>query len=128
MSGHTRDVLLVAVGGAAGAVMRHLVGRLLGPASDNAIPWHTLFVNVTGAFVLGLLVTFAARQGSPDWWRPLLGVGVLGGYTTFSTFSLELAELALGGSLPVAAAYLVLSGLAAVGGALVGIMAGRAMA
>ena len=127
MTEHTRDLLLVATGGALGAVARHSVGRLVGPAPEGHIPWHTLAVNVTGAFAIGFLLVFAARNGWPGWWRPLIGVGLLGGYTTFSALSLETADLLLRGSYGVGGAYLVLSGAAAIGGALAGIFAGRAL-
>ncbi|MBE0417202.1 MAG: CrcB family protein [Coriobacteriia bacterium] len=128
MSGHTRDLLLIATGGAIGAVARHSVGRLVGPSAEGGIPWHTLIVNLTGAFALGLLLVFASRHGWPGWWRPLLGVGLLGGYTTFSALSLETAELLLRGSMIAAAAYMGLSVGAAVCGALAGILLGRAVA
>jgi len=127
MTEHTRDLMLIAAGGAAGAVTRHSIGRMVGPSAEGGIPWHTLVVNVTGAFALGLLLVIATRHGWPGWWRPLLGVGLLGGYTTFSALSLEAADLVLRGSLAAAAAYLGLSGLAAIGGALSGILVGRAL-
>jgi fluoride exporter len=125
---HTRDLLLIAVGGALGAVTRHSVGRLVGPSAEGGIPWHTFIVNITGAFALGLLLVIASRHGWPGWWRPLLAVGLLGGYTTFSALSLEAADLMLRGSLPTAALYLGLSGGAAIAGALGGILLGRAVA
>ena len=128
MSEHTRDVLLIAFGGAIGSVGRHVVGRMIGPASSGGFHWHTLVVNVSGSFALGLLLVIAARQGWPGWWRPLLGVGILGGYTTFSTFSLESAELILRGDMGTAAVYMSLSAIGAVAGALAGIMLGRAIA
>lgn len=126
MSPHLRDVLLVAAGGAVGSVMRYGAGKALGPTSDASFPWHTLLVNVTGAFMLGLLVVTAARQGWPGWWRPLAGVGMLGGYTTFSTFSMETVELALHGAHWLAAAYAAVSLAAGVAGAAAGVLLGRA--
>ena len=126
MNPHLRDVLLVAAGGAVGSVMRYGVGKMLGPQSDAGWPWHTFAVNVTGAFVLGLLIVAAARHGWPGWWRPLVGVGVLGGYTTFSTFSLEVVELALRGAAFQAGGYAALSLVAGLAGAAAGIMLGRA--
>jgi CrcB protein len=100
-----RDLAMVAAGGAIGAVLRYLVGRAMGPQADSAVPWHTLFVNVTGAFVLGLLIAVAARHGWPGWWRPFVAVGILGGYTTFSTFSIESVELILRGHSATGLAY-----------------------
>lgn len=122
-----RDFALVAIGGAAGASLRYLVGRLMGPQADIAIPWHTFAVNISGAFVLGLFVVLAGRQGWPGWWRPLIAVGVLGGYTTFSTFTLETVELALHGRGLAAAGYAVGSVVAALVGCALGIAAGRSV-
>lgn len=128
MNAHVRDIALVAAGGAAGSVLRYLVGRVMGPTADAAVPWHTFAVNASGAFVLGLFIVLAARQGWPGWWRPLVAVGVLGGYTTFSTFSLETVELALHGRAGVAAAYAIGSLAAGIVGAGAGILLGRTVA
>lgn len=78
-------LLVVALGGAAGALARYAVGVLL-PHGSSSLPVATLVVNVVGCFLLGVLVA-----GWPDarWLRPFLGTGVLGGFTTFSTFALE---------------------------------------
>jgi CrcB protein len=124
---HARDLALVAVGGAFGSVLRYSVGRLMGPQADVTIPWHTLAVNVTGAFAIGLLLVIAAKGGWPGWWRPLIAVGVLGGYTTFSTFSLEVVELALHGRIAASAAYAGGSLAAGVAGCAAGIAVGRSL-
>lgn len=98
--------LLVAAGGALGAGARHLVnigfGRLLGPA----FPWATVFVNVFGCLAMGLLIAaFALRfSGSLDA-RTFLATGVLGGFTTFSAFSLDFANLVERGDWGLALAY-----------------------
>lgn len=124
-----RDIALVALGGALGSVMRMLTGRLVGAQSAGSAhwPWQTFIVNVTGAFVIGLLVVAAGRFGWPSWWRPLLAVGVLGGYTTFSTFSLEIVEAGLTGNTGIAAAYAFGSLAAGVAACWLGVMAGRAI-
>jgi len=122
-----RDVLLVAAGGALGSMLRYYVGRLMGPQADTSVPWHTFAVNITGAFVIGLLIVLAAKGGWPGWWRPLIAVGILGGYTTFSTFSLEVVELALRGNTGTAVAYAVGSLAAGVAGCAAGIVVGRAV-
>lgn len=86
-------VLLVAVGGAAGSVARYLVGaaalRWIGPGW----PWGTMTVNIVGGFLMGLLTGWLALRaaGQQETLRVLLGVGVLGGFTTFSAFSLDAA-------------------------------------
>lgn len=91
--------LNVALGGAAGAVLRYQSGRaltaLIGPQAAAAFPWATLAVNVIGSMAMGLLAGWLARQGqaggAAEHWRLLIGVGLLGGFTTFSAFSLETA-------------------------------------
>src|SRR5690606_30413485 len=84
--------LYVALGGGAGALLRYQAGRLmthwLGP--NMTFPWPTFVVNVTGSLAMGLLAGYLARHGQGgEHWRLLLGVGLLGGYTTFCSFSLE---------------------------------------
>ena len=114
--------LLVVVGGGLGAWLRFAIGRLIG---SIGFPYATLTVNILGSFAMGLLVGWLARQGGPgsfdsEGWRLLLGVGVLGGFTTFSAFSLEIVTLAQRGAVGAAAAYAALS---LVGG-VIGLMAG----
>lgn len=116
--------LYVAVGGGLGAWLRFVAGRLtfsaIGPAAASAFPWATLIVNISGSFAMGILVGWLARDGSSggtgsEGWRLLIGVGLLGGFTTFSAFSLEIVDLAGRGSwgLPVIyAAASVLGGIA----------------
>ena len=89
-------LLLVGAGGASGAIARYLAGlaymRLFGPSRPYLA---TAFINVTGGLLMGLLVGLLALKVAEggERWRLLLGVGVLGGYTTFSTFSLEAVML-----------------------------------
>ena len=127
MSSAARDIMLVAAGGAIGSALRYGIGRLMGPTADASFPWHTFLINVTGSFLIGLLLVAAARLGWPGWWRPFLAVGILGGYTTFSTFALETVELGLRGSYATAGVYAI--GSLAVGllAAWAGIMLGRSV-
>lgn len=118
--------LSVAAGGAAGAWLRFAAGRLIGPAS---FPFATLTVNVLGSLAMGLLAGWLARHGTGgEQWRLLLGVGVLGGFTTFSAFSLEVVTLAQRGAMGQAALYIVLSLAGGVGGLLLGLMLSRGIA
>ena len=110
--------LYVAVGGAAGAMVRYAAGQALGPPRPGAFPWHTFAVNVAGSLLLGLIMTLVPAD-DPRHLRPLLAVGFCGGLTTFSTFSFETvgllqaraygtALLYVGGSLLLALAAVVI--------------------
>lgn len=83
-------ILLVMLGGALGSAARLLVGRAMTTLLGAGFPWGTLTVNLVGGLAMGLLAGGLAKLTVPgEPWRLLLGVGVLGGFTTFSTFSLE---------------------------------------
>ena len=122
-------LLLVAAGGATGAVMRYLTGmglfRLLGPGW----PWGTLTVNIVGGLAMGLLAGVLALRGGEDQerWRVLLGVGVLGGFTTFSAFSLEVALMIERKEWPQAFGYSTLSVVLSVAALFAGLMLARRM-
>jgi CrcB protein len=110
-------LLLVALGGAVGSVARFQTGvwmsRLFGPAR----PWAGTFtVNIVGGFLMGLLVGVLAHRGGADQdrWRLLLAVGVLGGFTTFSSFSLETVNMIQRGDIAVAAGYVTASVVGAI--------------
>jgi len=106
--------LAVALGGGFGAWLRFVAGRLI-PAA--AFPFSTLTVNLLGRFAMGVLAGWLARHGSDgEGWRLLLGVGVLGGFTTFSAFSLELVLMIERGTPATAALYAAISVAAGIGG------------
>ena len=118
--------LTVALGGGLGAWLRYVVGRLVPFA---AFPWSTLTVNVLGSFAMGVLAGWLARHGQGgETWRLLLGVGLLGGFTTFSAFSLELVTMIERGQAGLALAYAAVSVIAGVAGLFAGLMIVRALA
>jgi fluoride exporter len=101
--------LLIALGGAAGSLLRYLVGGAVQRTSAGGFPIGTMFVNVSGCFLIGILVRqFLNMQISPEL-RALLIVGFCGGFTTFSTFSAETLGLIEGGEYGRAASYIILS-------------------
>lgn len=118
--------LYVAVGGGIGSWLRFLAGRLI---ASPTFPWATLTVNVAGSFAMGLLAGWLARHGTgSESWRLLLGVGLLGGFTTFSAFSLEFALLVERGSIGTAALYAAVSLAAGFAGLFAGLSFMRSMA
>lgn len=124
--------LIVAVGGAVGSWLRYVVVARLwlqaaGPAA--AFPWATLSVNVAGSFAMGLLAGWLARAGTHgDGLRLLLGVGLLGGFTTFSAFSLDVVLLAQRGAIGTAALYAAVSLAAGFAGLFAGLALMRSAA
>ncbi len=115
-------ILAVALGGALGSVTRYLVGIGVGKLFGTDFPWGKLIINITGSFVIGLFAgLFATRWNLPQAARIFLIVGFCGGYTTFSTFSLDSFYLIERGEFAATAAYMVASALLSVG-ALIGAM------
>lgn len=117
--------LQVAAGGAIGAVLRH--------AATRALPWHgpgfpvgTFLVNVSGCFVMGLLAALFAHRGGQQA-APFLMTGVLGGFTTFSAFSLDALVLWQRGQGALAVAYVAGSVLLSLAGVALGLALGRAV-
>ncbi|MGY6551302.1 MAG: fluoride efflux transporter CrcB [Erythrobacter sp.] len=101
---------LVATGGAMGAVGRYQLGRLVthlvGEETATNFPWATMVVNILGCFAMGLLFGWFIRQGATnETVRLFLGVGILGGFTTFSSFGLEMLVLLQRGTVMPALAY-----------------------
>lgn len=113
-------LLGVAGGGALGSLLRFTVGRLL-PTAPAAFPWSTLGINVLGSLALGALAGASlARPDASPALRTFLSVGLLGGFTTFSTFSVETITLAQSSSLLRAGLYVLLSVTLALAGAALG--------
>jgi CrcB protein len=109
--------VIVFLGAGIGGAFRHGVNlaalRLLGA---GAFPFGTLAINVLGSFLMGVVVEFfALRSGLPQQWRLFLATGILGGFTTFSAFSLEVALLYEKGEVGAALAYVLASLILAVG-------------
>jgi fluoride exporter len=120
--------LIVFLGGGVGAALRHgfnlLFARLLG----TAFPYATLWENISGSVVMGLLVAlFAFKSGIPQHWQLFLTTGILGGYTTFSTFSLDVALLYERGQVGLAALYVLLSVVLSIGGLFAGLTLVRSL-
>ncbi len=123
-----KHLLLVAVGGAIGASLRHLVGlaslKLMGPG----FPYGTFVVNVIGSFVMGAFIAWLAARSQADvWLRYLIATGFLGGFTTFSAFSLDAVFLWERGEATTALAYVLLSVMLSIFAVLAGLFLVRAL-
>ena len=109
--------LIVFIGGGIGAALRHGFNLAFARLFGTAFPYATLFENVSGSIAMGALVAlFAFRSGIPHHWQLFLTTGILGGYTTFSTFSLDVAVLYERGEIGLAALYVLLSVVLSIGG------------
>ena len=122
------QLLIVAAGGAIGSSLRHLTNlaalRLFGPG----FPWGTLTVNVLGCFAMGLFIELLGRRlgGSPEL-RLFIATGVLGGYTTFSAFSLDFATLTERGAVIHGLFYLAASVVLSIGALFAGLWLARSV-
>ena len=121
------NVLLVALGGAIGSAARYLVGAFVANRFGPDFPWGTFIVNVSGSFFIGVILSFVGGGQLPAGARPFLAVGIMGGYTTFSTYSHETLQLIQGGEFGAATFNTlgqVVAGLVAV---YLGVVLGRAL-
>jgi len=120
-------MLLVAVGGALGAIARYLVDFWVVSRGITRVPLGTLVVNVSGSFALGLLVGVLGATGGPDWILTLGGTGFLAAYTTFSTWMFEAARLVQRGAWSAALVHLSATVVLGVGFAAAGLWLGSAL-
>lgn len=116
--------LSVALGGAIGAVMRFGVGLVVVRLSGPGFPVATLTVNVVGSFLMGLCAVWLFQRGLTSW-QPFVLTGILGGFTTFSAFSLEAFTLFERGQAGAAALYVGLSVVLSIGALIVGVTMAR---
>jgi CrcB protein len=102
-------LLLIALGGAVGSVLRYVVGRAVQGLGGGAFPAGTLVVNIVGCFLIGVFVRFLLNMQTSPELRALLVVGFCGGFTTFSTFTYETVGLIDGGNYARATIYVLAS-------------------
>ncbi|MEU5200572.1 fluoride efflux transporter CrcB [Streptomyces scabiei] len=119
--------VLVIVGGMVGAPLRYLTDRAVQARHATAFPWGTFAVNVTGSLVLGTLTGAVAAGAAGSHLQLLLGTGLCGALTTYSTFSYETVRLAQDGARPLAVANAVASVAAGLGAVFVGLTVARAL-
>lgn len=111
-------VALVAIGGMAGSAARYGLSQAL---DEGRLPWGTLAANVIGSLLLGLLLGVSVGRRSAPWWYALAGVGVLGAFTTMSTFQVQVVEMIDDGRGGDAVVYLVLTVALGVAAAAIGL-------
>jgi CrcB protein len=123
-------LIFVALGGGAGAVARYLVGMQTLRAFGSNWPYGTFAVNILGGFLMGALAGYLAHKGGADQerWRLLLGVGVLGGFTTFSAFSLDAMLMLERGDWGLALGYVLASVIGSIAALALGLGMARALA
>ena len=118
------NYILVFIGGGLGSTLRYIVNIVCPRFLGAAFPYHTFIINITGSTVMGLIAGYLAFRGEASQpWRLFLMTGILGGYTTFSAFSLDTALLYERGAMGLAAFYV----LGSVGISIAGLFAGLAL-
>ena len=123
-----RTAVAIAIAGALGALARYGLDGFVSRRMRGAFPWGTFVVNVSGAFVLGLVFTLATeRWGLPAWLRSAITIGLLGAYTTFSTLMFETYRLAEDRATGLAFANIAGSCVAGLAAVYLGIVLGRAL-
>ena len=121
------DYVWVGIGGGIGAIARFFVGKKVVEQWGSSFPYATLLINISGAIVIGFLMTLLVERSITDsFWRTLLVVGFLGGYTTFSSYTWEAMHLFEEGRVGAALAYIGLSNVVGLGCCAIGIILARA--
>lgn len=121
-------ILSIAAGGAIGAVLRHLVSSNMMRALGPAFPYGTMTVNIVGSILMGILIGVLAKYfDGNNMLRAFLTVGLLGGFTTFSAFSLDVIVMAERGDYVPATIYILASVICSVGGLWLGLASMRAL-
>ena len=116
------NYILVFIGGGLGSTLRYAMSVASARAFGTSFPWGTFLINITGSTVMGLIAGYLAFKGEASQpWRIFIMTGVLGGYTTFSAFSLDAALLYERGEVGLALAYVLGSVLLAVAGLFAGL-------
>lgn len=115
----------VMIGGALGAGARHLVGQAMLARLGPGFPWWTLTANIVGSLAMGVLIGWLARGSDGEYARLFFGVGLLGGFTTFSSFSMEFWLLFERGQTAQAAAYVLASAVGAIAACGLGLLVMR---
>ena len=116
------NYVLVFLGGGLGSTLRHTINMVCARLLGTAFPYHTFIINITGSIVMGLIAGYLAFKGEASQpWRLFLMTGVLGGYTTFSAFSLDTALLYERGAVGLAALYVVGSVVLSIAGLFAGL-------
>ena len=112
--------LVIFVGAGLGGLARYGVGAWVQAVGGAGFPWGTLLINVTGSLLLTFVYSFLEGTAAPPEWRAFLGIGVLGGYTTFSSFSYETLRLVQDGEWERALVYVAGSVVLSLAGAVLG--------
>jgi CrcB protein len=123
-----RTIVAIGIAGALGALARYGLDGLVSRRLTTSFPWGTFIANLSGAFVLGFLMTLMTEQlTTAPWLRSALTIGLLGAYTTFSTLTYETYRLLEDGALGLAAANLLGSAAAGLVAVYLGVVTGRAL-
>ena len=116
------NYVLIFIGGGLGSSLRHTINVASARVFGTAFPYHTFIINITGSIIMGLVAGYLAFKGGPSQhWRLFLMTGVLGGYTTFSAFSLDAALLYERGQIALTLLYVLGSVVLSIAGLFAGL-------